>query len=353
MISGSLLRNQDRVTISHLQSVNSHQNGVVRGTLPSTRPGLAPVMQYTSVVQLGPFPQQSVCNVAPNYGPQPGNPTAGEANSSNGPPEVVHEAPEPEPGVNNSAVPRPNRRARRVKQTKAAIKIASINSYMRGFGNQSAFNPQNKWHHVNQVMREKKIAVLLVQEAHMNSERQAQVEGIFSRRMKIHSSANPENPTGKGGVAVVLNRELIHTNESKATVIVPGRAMLVQAKWHREKKLTVLVVYAPNDTGENKQFWETLNNYYRNNQGTMKPNILAGDFNIVEDLIDCLPMHGDRADAVDALDKFKSSLRLRDGWRNTYPSTRAFTNLQSNGTRSQSHIDRIYTINPILQTARE
>ena len=308
-------------------------------------------MQSASVAQSGPLPQQSVRDMAPNYGPQPGNPIAGEANPSNGPPEFVLETPQPEPGVNDSAAPRPNRRARRLKQTKAAIKIASVN--MRGFGNHNAFNPQNKWHHVNQVMREKKIAVLLVQETHMNGERQAQVEGIFSRRMKIHSSANPENPTGKGGVAVVLNREMMYTNDSKATVIVPGRAMLVQAKWHKEERLTILVVYAPNDAGDNKQFWETIRGYYRDNPRAVKPDILAGDFNVVEDPIDRLPMHSDRADVVDVLDELKSSLGLIDGWRNTYPSTKAFTYLQSNGTRSQSRIDRIYTTNTILQTARE
>ena len=187
----------------------------------------------------------------------------------------------------------------------------------------------------------------------MNDERQSQVEHIFSKRMKIHSSANPENPTGKGGVAVVLNKGLMDTKDSKATVIVPGRAMSVQVRWHREEKLTVLVVYAPNEAGENRQFWELLTNYYKNNARAAKPNILAGDFNIVEDPIDRLPMHSDRADAVEALDELKLTLRLQDGWRHTFPSTKAFTYLQSNGTRSQSRIDRIYTTPLALETARE
>ena len=71
-------------------------------------------------------------------------------------------------------------------------------------------------------MRDKKIGVLLVQEAHMTQERCTQLEHLFSRRMKIFFSENAENPTGKGGVAVVLNKQFVLAAEATAMEIVPG-----------------------------------------------------------------------------------------------------------------------------------
>jgi hypothetical protein len=198
-------------------------------------------MQSASVAPSGLNRSLSVSDQVPNSGLGPGIPLATDTDPDREPERAL-----PTPGgLDNNANTPPSRKANR-----AAIKVASIN--MRGYGGQNALSPQNKWQHVNQVMREEKIAVLLVQETHMNEERQSQVDSVFSKRMKIYSSANPENPTGKGGVAVVINKGLLDTRGSNATVIVPGRAMSVQVKWHKEEVLTVLVVYAPNESGENR-----------------------------------------------------------------------------------------------------
>ncbi len=69
---------------------------------------------------------------------------------------------------------------------------------------------------------------------------------------------------------------------------------------------------------------------------------MAGDFNMVEDSLDRLPAHSDQENTTDALDNLKQLLGLEDGWRNTFPQKIAFTYLQSNGSKSQSRIDRIY-----------
>jgi hypothetical protein len=65
---------------------------------------------------------------------------------------------------------------------------------------------------------------------------------------------------------------------------------------------------------------------------------------MIEDAIDRLPVHKDQDDMVEALDELKQTLRLEDGWRNTFPTPLAYTYLQSNGNRSQSRINRIYTV---------
>jgi hypothetical protein len=90
---------------------------------------------------------------------------------------------------------------------KASIRVASLN--MRGFGNPNPNSPQNKWNHINQIMRDQKIGILLLQETHMDQLHHEATQNLFSRRLKIYSSEHPENPTGKGGVAVVLNKNVI------------------------------------------------------------------------------------------------------------------------------------------------
>ena len=67
---------------------------------------------------------------------------------------------------------------------------------------------------------------------------------------------------------------------------------MITINWHLERKLTVLNIYAPNETSENAHFWETLLEKYR--QGKYKkPDIIAGDFNVTEEAIDRLPPRED------------------------------------------------------------
>ncbi|KAJ7161824.1 Endonuclease/exonuclease/phosphatase [Mycena crocata] len=211
----------------------------------------------------------------------------------------------------------------------------------------------NKWNHVNQVVREKRLGILVVQEAHMTEERRSDVEKLFSKRLKLFTSADPENPTGKGGITVVLNRQLTNTNGVKKWEIIPGRAMLMQTNWHRGEMVTFLAIYAPNNPDENRNFWLKIEEWFADNPRAPKPNILAGDFNLVEDAIDRLPMHDDNQAAVDALDELLTSFGLYDGWRETFPTTKAFTFHQNIVNGSQSRIDRIYISENMFVTARE
>ena len=266
----------------------------------------------------------------------------------------VHEAPQVEnpPNINNH--PAENRRTRRKrtqKAVRAGIKIASLN--MRGYGT-TGQQSQNKWNHINQVMRDERIGTLLLQETHMDDNRHSQTQNLFDRSLRILHSADLDNPTRKGGVAIVLNKRFVPTDNTavSATEIIEGRALLLNLKISEQRKIKILVVYAPNDSGSNRDFWIRLKAFFEQNP-TKKPDILAGDFNMVEDAIDRLPAHSDQEDTAEALDELKQTLRLEDGWRNTFPTTLAYTYLQSNGTGSQSRIDRIYTKSDIIETARE
>ncbi len=250
----------------------------------------------------------------------------------------------------------PNRRTRRDnsrKSVKAAIRVASLN--MRGYGNVNPSHAQNKWNHVNQIMRDEKVGILLLQETHMEAARHSQVQKLFIKRLHILYSADPESPTRKGGVAIVLNKRFIPSQGAgtiRTEEIVGGRALLLTLNLNERRKLKILAIYAPNDPQKNRDFWNELRVFFEGNP-SKKPDLMAGDFNMVEDSLDRLPSHCDQGSTTEALDDLKQLLGLEDGWRNTYPQTLAFTYLQSNGQKSQSRIDRIYSKPSIIKTARE
>ncbi|KAF8079077.1 Endonuclease/exonuclease/phosphatase [Lyophyllum atratum] len=226
---------------------------------------------------------------------------------------------------------------------------------MRGYRAAGGDPADSKWFHVNQLMREKRIGILLVQESHLTEERKDDIEKLFGNRLKLYISMDPDSPSARGGVAVALNRSLTNVEGVKVTEVVAGRALLVQSNWHLEEKISVLVVYAPNVTSsdgrENASFWERVSTFFAN-RPNLKVDILTGDFNVVEDLVDRLPMRSDPLVATAALKELTSRLGLLDGWREIFPSTKAYSFLHSsNGT--QSRIDRIYCTPEVLATARD
>lgn len=79
------------------------------------------------------------------------------------------------------------------KSMKAAMRIASLG------------DKDSRWMHVNQIMQEEKIGILAIQEAHLNEERKGIIENIFPK-LQIEVSEDPEKPTSKAGVALVLNK---------------------------------------------------------------------------------------------------------------------------------------------------
>jgi hypothetical protein len=125
--------------------------------------------------------------------------------------------------------------------------------------------------------------------------------------------------------------------------------VLITIPWHSNLTLSILNIYAPNAHHENQQFWETLEEKWTNLR-LPHPDIMLGDFNLVEDAIDRLPSHTDPAGPVSALSIFRTSHQLCDGWRATHPTRKYFSFLQKS-TGVQSRIDRIYTSNEILKSA--
>ncbi|KAK0477655.1 Endonuclease/exonuclease/phosphatase, partial [Armillaria novae-zelandiae] len=235
---------------------------------------------------------------------------------------------------------------RRGKRTRAGWTIESLN--MKGRGAQSA--AKSKWSEINSMMRERHIGILTLQETHLTEEYTDEIHQLFGKRLSVHFSACRSNSSGKAGVAIVLNKDLVPTDDVEITELVHGRAMLIQAPWHAGTLLTWLAIYAPNNEKESKEMWENLTRLWSD---LKLPQLdgMSGDFNFVEDAIDRIPAHGDSQALVKAFQEFKGKRRLKDGWRHINPERREYTYTQMSGKFSRSRIDRIYVSDKVLKNS--
>ncbi|KAG2744932.1 DNase I-like protein, partial [Suillus brevipes Sb2] len=211
-------------------------------------------------------------------------------------------------------------------------------------------NGADKWPHINQLVKEQKIGILALQETHLTKEEGDALNSTPGFRIHVISSLDPARPNAKG-IAIVINKLLLGTTSIKTHVLVPGRAILATIPWQKDSVIRTLAVYAPNDPHSNHTFWELLQSKMRN---LPRPDLMLGDFNVVEDSLDCLPPKMDNANSSNSLHQLKVLLRLKDGWRYENTDTLAYTFAQSafqGG--SQSRIDRIYINEELLPFSKD
>ncbi len=217
----------------------------------------------------------------------------------------------------------------------------------------------NKWGKMYRLLTTSRIGVLLMQETHLTNERVADLHRMFANRIKILHSAHPMAPTQKEGVAVVLNKKIVNTDGAKMPVIVPGRVIQLSLPWRGGEKREPLCVYAPTSAGvaERRAFYREVGDFYRARPNHPKPDLMAGDFNNVEDSLDRLPATEDAVDAsVEDLDNLKIELGLMmvDGWREIHPTERNFTFQRgTDEARTMSRLDRIYVMRDLARWARD
>ncbi|KDQ31792.1 hypothetical protein PLEOSDRAFT_154006, partial [Pleurotus ostreatus PC15] len=268
-----------------------------------------------------------------------------------GPPNDNRRAHDANPAAARENAETMRKKGKKGRSNRATIKVASFN--MKGYStSQEEDGPMAKWLKINQIMRENKYGIMILQETHMDDEREQTIQNLFGRRLKIRASADPDKPTQRAGIAAVLNRGEFDAEHAKCTEIIPGRALMIKARIHGGKKLSVLGIYAPNSVTENANFWDQIRVYFESRPNERRPDLLIGDFNVVEDAIDRMPARIERNIATEALDKLKLELRLRDGWRSTYPDSARFTftqtRIRDDDTPAMSRIDRIYVTSRIL-----
>ena len=189
------------------------------------------------------------------------------------------------------------------------------------------------------MIRDTNIDLLAVQETHLTEDLAKQFTDIFGNTLSLIHSPDPQTNNARG-IALVINKKKFRTQDVTNTVVVPGRALLSTIPWQNNQSIRILAVYAPNIPSEIRDFWKTIQNTITTDP-SLSPDIVLGDFNMVEDAIDRLPTRSDDARATSALLNFRSKFSLIDGWRKAHPTEKGYSWLRdSDGT--QSRIDRIY-----------
>ncbi|KAG1870490.1 Endonuclease/exonuclease/phosphatase [Suillus tomentosus] len=227
------------------------------------------------------------------------------------------------------------------KRTRANITLATLNVKGRASASLGA-NSISKWPIINKTIREEKIGILCLQETHLSDENERQIESLFSRRLLVLNSQDPSRPGNSAGIAFVLNKEMINISNIKWSVLIPGRAAALSIKWHNDRTINLLNIYAPNNHSEHQHFWDTVKTKWLQ-KGLSTLDFMMGDFNVTEDPLDRAPSRPDNEQAIEALRNFRNEFNIQDTWRHSHPTTRLFT-FNSN-TNSMSRLDRIYTSN--------
>ena len=187
-------------------------------------------------------------------------------------------------------------------------------------------------------MRTQKLGLLAVQETHLSDPLAEQVSSLFHRKMTVLNSPCPMNPTGSAGVTFVINKEILSTKNITFHVLIPGKAIYISLRWQRDTVIRLINVYAPNDLQNHPQFWTELERNWTSLH-LPHPDFMMGNFNITEDLLDRMPARPDSENTIVALRTCRHMLGVRNSWRQTSPTERAFTFTITS--HMMSRIDRI------------
>jgi len=242
-----------------------------------------------------------------------------------------------------TAAPSPRGTNEQTKPKKRAnIRIATLNMNGASAPTQR-MNHIDKWSTIHSTVRNEHIAILALQETHLDDDRLNDINRCFGRNFEITNTGMPGNPRTTAGVAIILNKAMIAPTSVKTYVLKQGRALAMRIKWADAGDLTILNIYAPNERRQHPTFWAKLEEE-RIDQRMPKPDLILGDFNVTEDGIDRSPPQENERAATDALRNIRLSWGVQDQWRHDNPSERLFTHKHlNNGKHEYARLNRIYS----------
>ncbi|KIJ93783.1 hypothetical protein K443DRAFT_125470 [Laccaria amethystina LaAM-08-1] len=198
---------------------------------------------------------------------------------------------------------------------KQGYKIASLN--MKGRRNSKR---EPKWAPLTTMMRKQRLLVLAVQETHLDLE-EASLLALKYPKIIVESNGHSKS---KGGVAFVINKDLIGDALWHHTELIPGRMSRLQIITKDENGLDLINLYAPNNDKEKAEFFGQVHEIMTGLEDLADP-IILGDFNFVEEPMDRIPAHEDDKKVVESFKLTKKKLKLYDGWREHNPTAKKFS----------------------------
>ena len=206
-----------------------------------------------------------------------------------------------------------------------------------------------KWSMINQTLNTHKIAILAIQETHLDKATAERLQASYEKKMHIIYSMDPDAPRATAGVAFVINKSLIAPRNIEIFELCEGRALTIKVEWLENETTTLINVYAPNNCTAHPAFWAEVKRK-GNTRRLPNPDFFLGDLNITEDPIDRAPLRLDDPNAIEALRNLQFSWRVSDAWRQTHPTDREYTyRAQVNENQIKSRLDRIYVADRIAE----
>ena len=141
-----------------------------------------------------------------------------------------------------------------VKEKRIGVKRNTLNMRGQSFplmGN----SPISKWTAVTKALCSRQIGILSLQETHLSDKLEIQTEQLFSRCLAIYNSPDLENLMGSAGVAFIINKQKIDTNDIVLMTLVTGRAIFLLIPCKHEDTLHFMNIYVPNDLAQHSQSW--------------------------------------------------------------------------------------------------
>jgi ribonuclease HI len=274
----------------------------------------------------------------PAHMPNPARANAGQNPVAIAPPDPHHRnegrnRDQPPPGLRND-----NNKTYK-KRTNINIATLNINGATAPSSN---MNLIEKWSMINRTIRTEKVAILALQETHLDEERASDIQRCFQKSFDLHYSSDTGNPRALAGVAFIINKALIAPEQISVKALIPGRAAVLSIAWSAVTRITILNIYAPVERHKQSEFWSQIERR-RTRARIPRPDFVLGDFNVTEDPLDRSPAHPDDRAATDALRRIKHKWEIQDYWRHTHPNERLFTYRAAREDGwIQSRLDRIY-----------
>jgi ribonuclease HI/exonuclease III len=227
------------------------------------------------------------------------------------------------------------------REKRAAITIATMNMNGQFTRDENGIRV-SKWGDIHGMVKTRRIGVLALQETHLSEDQENSMTTLYGRRLVIANSPDPERATSSAGVAFVLNKDLVDVKTWNMWEIIPGRVVLLDFEWRTGQRIKIMNVYADTDTSNHREMWNTTLSWIARHRD-LKPDVMLGDFNMIETQIDRSPPAPLPRSAIDALHRAKTEFNMVDGWRFSYPNKRVFTfQDKSHRQGTMVRLDRIY-----------
>jgi len=93
------------------------------------------------------------------------------------------------------------------------IRIATLNiNGLQTFNEPS--RKYEKWSEINTTMKKERIAILAIQETHLDEQPTQEIHQLFGKWLQIYNSQIGNNPRTSAGVAFIINKDLISTHDT-------------------------------------------------------------------------------------------------------------------------------------------